>query len=162
MPIEIEQLEQMLGGEWLEKLPPICLYCGYDLTGLPDNRCPECGRVFLRREVQQQARRMRSLLLQLRNCDDLLRVGLYIGVTGAALMVTLYALGFWHAGFRPFGRAIGLCSGFPAMALGLQVLRIKRLPAWAQACMEHKPDVMRGIGLAILGAAMVIGGVVPF
>ena len=23
-----------------------CLDCGYDLRGLPENRCPECGRAF--------------------------------------------------------------------------------------------------------------------
>ena len=29
-------------------LPEImcCLGCGYDLRGLPEDRCPECGRVF--------------------------------------------------------------------------------------------------------------------
>ena len=162
MPIEKDQLERMLGPEWTEKLPPVCLFCGYDLTGLPDNRCQKCGRVFLHREVRERARQMRYLLLQLRNCGDLLRVGLYIGVVGAAAMVLLFVLGFWNPGFRPFGRIVGVCAGFPAMALGLQVLRIKRLPAWAQERMEDKPDVTKGIGLAILGAAMVIGGVVPY
>jgi hypothetical protein len=24
----------------------LCLGCGYDLRGLPENRCPECGRAF--------------------------------------------------------------------------------------------------------------------
>jgi hypothetical protein len=27
-------------------LDPRCLDCGYVLKGLPENRCPECGRVF--------------------------------------------------------------------------------------------------------------------
>lgn len=29
-----------------EKGVPLCLNCGYDLHGLPGNRCPECGRPF--------------------------------------------------------------------------------------------------------------------
>ncbi|MCG8406625.1 MAG: hypothetical protein MI923_15630 [Phycisphaerales bacterium] len=24
-----------------------CYFCGYDLTGLVENRCPECGRYFI-------------------------------------------------------------------------------------------------------------------
>ena len=28
---------------------PICLNCGYDLRGLPESRCPECGTEFKKR-----------------------------------------------------------------------------------------------------------------
>jgi hypothetical protein len=28
------------------KLPPICQNCGYDIRGLPEPRCPECGTPF--------------------------------------------------------------------------------------------------------------------
>jgi hypothetical protein len=31
----------------LEPEPPICDKCGYDLTGLTEPRCPECGTPFL-------------------------------------------------------------------------------------------------------------------
>jgi hypothetical protein len=26
------------------RLEPVCAYCGYDLSGLANRRCPECGR----------------------------------------------------------------------------------------------------------------------
>lgn len=25
---------------------PVCVQCGYDIRGLPENRCPECGEAF--------------------------------------------------------------------------------------------------------------------
>jgi hypothetical protein len=33
---------------------PFCIYCGYDLTALPDNyRCPECGRPYTWRLIAE-------------------------------------------------------------------------------------------------------------
>ncbi len=34
------------------KNPAHCANCGYDLRGLPEPRCPECGRPFRRSEPQ--------------------------------------------------------------------------------------------------------------
>lgn len=36
---------------------PFCIYCGYCLTGLPDNyRCPECGRPYTWRLIEEYRR----------------------------------------------------------------------------------------------------------
>lgn len=33
---------------------PFCIYCGYNLTGLPDDyRCPECGRPYTHRLIEE-------------------------------------------------------------------------------------------------------------
>lgn len=33
---------------------PFCIFCGYDLSGLPDNyRCPECGRPYTWRLIDE-------------------------------------------------------------------------------------------------------------
>ena len=53
----------------------------------------------------------------------------------------------------------GLVGGFPSIGLGLQVLRVMRLPPWARAMMEDGPDIYKGISLAILGAAMLTASV---
>ena len=29
---------------------PVCLHCGYSLTGLSEPRCPECGESFVRKD----------------------------------------------------------------------------------------------------------------
>ncbi len=160
MALEVSHLERLLGDEWREALPPICLDCGYDLTGLPSNRCPECGNVFVRADVVRQARQLRNQLRQLRTSNDLLRFGWYLGLGAGGGLAILAVLGFVvHPEFRTMGSIFGLFGGVPTTGLGLQVLRVLRLPVWARERMEGGPDVYRGVALAMLGLGMLVASV---
>ena len=73
----------------LASLPPEhlrCPNCDYGVFGLPESRCPECGRSFSWEQVRTLALRLRSRLFEHRWRDD----------PAASLLHT-----FWLAAFRP-------------------------------------------------------------
>lgn len=46
---------------------PVCPACGYDLRGIPDGVCPECGRPFARRQIIDELERNWAAQLAYRN-----------------------------------------------------------------------------------------------
>ena len=41
-----DRYRRLLREELIQLGVPICVHCGYDLRGLTESRCPECGRAF--------------------------------------------------------------------------------------------------------------------
>lgn len=47
-----EQYKRQRRRQWLRT--GCCKYCGYDLQGLPTQRCPECGRRFKKKKGRRE------------------------------------------------------------------------------------------------------------
>ncbi|MCH7813522.1 MAG: hypothetical protein IID40_05825, partial [Planctomycetes bacterium] len=114
----------MAGQPWIHKLPPSCPNCGYNLTGLTSPRCPECGVVFRRKEVEQRARELSVETVRLRGVNDVPRVGFKVAVIGYLVV----GFGFL-IDLSTFTRIVGVVAGVVAFGLGLSVFRALRLPA---------------------------------
>ena len=154
MPLDEATLERLLGHEWRERIPPICPECGYNLTGLPDNRCPECGYVYSRQDVARNARNMVYQLQALRDVNEILKVGLYLG--GAAALFFIAARLTGTGGILVLARIACVFMGLPTIGLGLQVFRVKRLPPWAREFVPTEPHYGRGAATAALGLLLIL------
>lgn len=144
---ELEQLRPR--GEWRLPLPPTCRKCSYILTGLAEDRCPECGTPFTWREVRQRVGRVWGMTLRLRHANQDATTGLIISLSG------WFALGFAELiGNAFFGALVGLMALIAAIIsiiLGSQVLNLRRIPPWARDFVSKPPP-----NLALGGVTMFI------
>lgn len=151
MPLSWDRLEQMQGREqWRLPIPPTCGRCGYNLTGLPEQRCPECGLVFNWTEVRRRAAQIWSMANKLENADHDARTGLTIGGVGMAVELLSWWSGLVFV--RMLATLVAVVLAFLAIILGSQVLNLWRIPRWARQYLPQKrPNVWLGVGSIVLG-----------
>ncbi len=160
MTLNWDELEQIRGKqEWRIPIPPTCPSCGYNLTGLISNRCPECGLVFNWRIVRHRAARVWSAVNALRHANRDAIGGLKIVGFGWALMLPVAIFGLGILGC--FVRVIIACAGVLALVLGSQVLNIRRVPKWARVYIEGPPAKVP-IGVTTMVLSLVLLRAVTF
>ena len=161
MPLSKFELERMIGDEDLGPYPPHCLACGYDLTGCPSPRCPECGNVFVRKEWKRQATAIRQRVRQAEASAEWSTAALLVG--GAGLVFRAGGLAFGVASFEAWaGRGMALLLGFIGFFLALAVFRAWQLPAWARELVADAPRLGVALGASILGSLLMLSVLSPW
>ena len=145
--------------KWRLPLPPTCAKCEYDLTGLPEERCPECGTPFHWEEVRKRTKRIWNLSLRLRHANQDARLGIIIGLIGWFAIGFVRLLG-WDA-LSPLVSIFAFGGSVISIILGSQVLNIRRMPKWARPYVGHPPpSMLLGAGSMFLGFSQMIGALI--
>ncbi|MHC4441245.1 MAG: hypothetical protein ACYTF1_00460 [Planctomycetota bacterium] len=155
MSLTFDELDHMgKKDDWRIPLPPTCRKCNYILTGLPHNRCPECGAVFNWKEVRRRASRTWALALRLRHANRDAFTGIKFGLGGwggLAVAKLLPLMGIELIG--PMVQIMAFVMSILTVVLGAQVLNIRRVPKWARVYVCQPPPSM------LLGTLAMLNGI---
>ena len=157
MPIQLDELERLIGEPHVGPIPPFCSDCGYNLTGAVSHRCPECGNSFSTKEWKRQAWETLRRVQEIKEANDWARWGTWIALGGAgSLLVCLLARGVCIVGPLLVCAAL---AGFTGMVLGLGVFRIPRLPSWTADDFAPPRNYAFALAAMFVGAGVAAGGV---
>jgi hypothetical protein len=154
-----DELDQMSPRQqWRLPLPPTCPKCDYDLRGLPEQRCPECGTEFRWEDIRRRAKLIWNLTLRLRHANQDATLGLIIGLVGWFLLGLIGLLGGDSHALVALVRLIVFSGSVIGIILGSQVLNIRRVPKWARQYVgKPPPNMLLGAGAMFLGITSLIG-----
>jgi len=115
---------------------PTCLACGYTLTGLRENRCPECGKAFSLEELQRRQKRDAQLA---RGCMIL---------NLACIVVTAVSIFMFYPNDVPVGNllVIAIWTSLPYL-LAMAATRLLRASRYAVFVLILTTMLMAGLGL---------------
>jgi predicted RNA-binding Zn-ribbon protein involved in translation (DUF1610 family) len=161
MSIDPSHLDRLMGDDWQSSIPPVCPTCGYNLTGLTTNRCPECGHVFLRKEIKKEAANLRALMQRAEEVKSFVNIGFKVALVGAALLLTGTLLGMKGGTAGIIGRTLGFLCGFVALSMGMTIQRVYRLPPWARHGLKDPPKIEFALATIVISVALLVLAFIP-
>jgi hypothetical protein len=158
MPIELAQLERMIGNPRPGPIPPFCVNCGYNLTGAVSPRCPECGAYFSPKEWKVKAREALQRVQDIKDANQWARWGMWITAGGAGLLL----IGLLMPGscLALFGLVPAMLAGLMGLSMGIGVLRVPPLPHWVSDELAPQRDYPLALSGMILGGSIMAGAIV--
>jgi len=159
MSLTWDELDHMLPKRaWRTPLPPTCGKCSYNLTGLTENRCPECGTPFKWKDVQKRATQAWTLALRLRYANQDAKLGVILGLSGW-LAIGLVRLAAAKIHFLVATvHLTAFIAGVLAIVLGAQMLNLRRVPHWLRTYISDPPPrIWLGAGATCLGLSLIVG-----
>ncbi|MGB0715241.1 MAG: hypothetical protein ACPGXK_05145 [Phycisphaerae bacterium] len=155
MPISTFELDRISDKPKTGPLvPPFCVNCGYDLTGSPSDRCPECGTTFVAKEWRRRAGEVSEDIHEIGRANQAATIGVRIGMVALLLAVAEQLLLQDLPGLRLAVGWMALTTGTISFFLGLGPMRVKKLPAWAESLALQR-DMMAGLWSVTLGVAAI-------
>jgi predicted RNA-binding Zn-ribbon protein involved in translation (DUF1610 family) len=159
MTIDPFFLDRMIENVSTGSIPPFCVHCGYNLTGMASPRCPECGAPFRSREWRRHAERLRGRLYAARDATEFVRLAFPFGGIGLLIALVNHVVTLMCAHYLLTGLA-GI-FGLVALSLGIGGFKPAQLPEWIRDQLSPPPNYMLAglavaLGLVTLAATVLL------